>query len=134
MSFSSLAPLNLAKSASYDMQGNLTDDVQGDSSTNHLSIPGANGEEQVHQAGAADQTGSDRSLVKKDVEQQDEKPKVPGIDPKSFPDGGWEAWSVVIGGFSAVFCSFGWINCESLSLAACKTRSVDPNDGADRSH
>lgn len=40
-------------------------------------------------------------------------PTSPGLhDPKSFPDGGWEAWLVVSGGFFCLFCSFGWINCE----------------------
>ena len=33
-------------------------------------------------------------------------------DPKSFPDGGLEAWMVVSGGFFCMFCSFGWINCK----------------------
>jgi len=28
------------------------------------------------------------------------------------PDGGREAWMVVLGGFCTVFSSFGWINCE----------------------
>jgi hypothetical protein len=27
------------------------------------------------------------------------------------PDGGWEAWLVVLGGACTVFSSFGWINC-----------------------
>lgn len=36
-----------------------------------------------------------------------------GPDPASFPDGGWEAWLCVVGGFCTIFCSFGWINCES---------------------
>jgi hypothetical protein len=35
-----------------------------------------------------------------------------GPDPNDFPDGGWEAWLVVAGGFCTVFSSFGWINCE----------------------
>ncbi|KAI9758540.1 MAG: Altered inheritance of mitochondria protein 24, mitochondrial [Chaenotheca gracillima] len=40
------------------------------------------------------------------------KPPAPGgIDPSSFPDGGLEAWLVVLGGFCCLFCSFGWINC-----------------------
>ena len=34
-----------------------------------------------------------------------------GPNPADFPDGGLEAWLVVMGGFCAVFCSFGWINC-----------------------
>ncbi|KAI9809617.1 MAG: hypothetical protein M1825_000049 [Sarcosagium campestre] len=35
----------------------------------------------------------------------------PGMDPASFPDGGLQAWLVVLGGFCCLFCSFGWINC-----------------------
>jgi len=35
-----------------------------------------------------------------------------GPDPSAFPDGGLEAWLVVVGGFCIVFASFGWINCE----------------------
>ncbi|KAF2464801.1 putative MFS transporter [Lindgomyces ingoldianus] len=37
-----------------------------------------------------------------------------GPDPKSFPDGGVEAWLVVAGGFCTVFASFGWINCVGI--------------------
>ena len=37
------------------------------------------------------------------------KAPVPNAD--SFPDGGLEAWLVVLGGFCTVFASFGWINC-----------------------
>ncbi|MCJ1307749.1 hypothetical protein MMC25_001397 [Agyrium rufum] len=33
------------------------------------------------------------------------------LDPSSFPDGGFEAWMVVFGGFCSLFVSFGWINC-----------------------
>jgi hypothetical protein len=33
------------------------------------------------------------------------------VDPNNFPDGGFEAWMVVAGGFCTVFSSFGWINC-----------------------
>lgn len=44
---------------------------------------------------------------------EQEKPATLGFhDPKSFPDGGFEAWLVVSGGFFCLFCSFGWINCE----------------------
>ncbi|KAF2665743.1 monocarboxylate permease-like protein [Microthyrium microscopicum] len=32
-------------------------------------------------------------------------------DPTVFPDGGWEAWLVVAGGWCTVTASFGWINC-----------------------
>lgn len=37
--------------------------------------------------------------------------------PDDFPDGGLQAWMVVAGGFCAIFCSFGWINCEQRSRA-----------------
>ena len=39
-------------------------------------------------------------------------PTVPaGPDPAAFPDGGLQAWLVVLGAFCTVFASFGWINC-----------------------
>ncbi|MCJ1424431.1 hypothetical protein MMC29_002319 [Sticta canariensis] len=45
-------------------------------------------------------------------------PAAPGLhDPKSFPDGGFEAWLVVSGGFFCLFCSFGWINCIGIFQA-----------------
>lgn len=34
-----------------------------------------------------------------------------GFSPADFPDGGREAWLVVFGGFLALFCSFGLVNC-----------------------
>ncbi len=34
-----------------------------------------------------------------------------GINPADFPDGGLEAWLVVVGGWCCLFVSFGWINC-----------------------
>lgn len=29
------------------------------------------------------------------------------------PDGGFQAWMVVVGAFCGLFVSFGWINCKS---------------------
>lgn len=34
-----------------------------------------------------------------------------GVNPADFPDGGLEAWLVVLGGWLCLFVSFGWINC-----------------------
>lgn len=48
------------------------------------------------------------------VEKQSTETKSPGKDFGPPPDGGLEAWSVVAGGFCAVFASFGWINCTFL--------------------
>jgi hypothetical protein len=31
-----------------------------------------------------------------------------------FPDGGLKAWSVVVGGWCCLFCSYGWINVIGL--------------------
>jgi hypothetical protein len=41
-------------------------------------------------------------------------PSPPAFDPRDNPDGGCDAWLVVLGAFCCMFCSFGWINCESL--------------------
>ena len=50
-----------------------------------------------------------------DVEKAQDQPKTPTpgmMDPSSFPDGGFQAWLVVFGGFCCLFVSFGWINCK----------------------
>ncbi|KAI1114021.1 monocarboxylate permease-like protein [Nemania sp. NC0429] len=38
----------------------------------------------------------------------------PGLNPADFPDGGLEAWLVVVGGVLILFCSFGLINCSGV--------------------
>lgn len=38
----------------------------------------------------------------------------PGMRPSDFPDGGLEAWLVVFGGWCALFCTFGLINCVGV--------------------
>jgi hypothetical protein len=49
----------------------------------------------------------------RDVEKQDDRAtKVASTDPSAFPDGGLEAWTVVLGAFCTLFVSFGWINCK----------------------
>jgi hypothetical protein len=35
----------------------------------------------------------------------------PGMSPADFPEGGREAWLVVFGGWCALFCTFGLVNC-----------------------
>ena len=43
---------------------------------------------------------------------EDLNPAAPaGPNPADFPDGGFKAWSVVLGGWCCLFSSFGWINC-----------------------
>jgi len=50
-----------------------------------------------------------------DLEKNDLAPKQPAFPgasaPSDFPDGGFEAWLVVLGAWCCLFCSFGWINC-----------------------
>lgn len=38
--------------------------------------------------------------------------------PSQFPEGGLQAWLVVLGAFCCVFCSFGWINCK-ITMSNC---------------
>lgn len=38
----------------------------------------------------------------------------PGLRPSDFPDGGAEAWLVVFGGWCALFCTFGLVNCVGV--------------------
>ncbi|GKT43638.1 MFS transporter asaE [Colletotrichum spaethianum] len=41
----------------------------------------------------------------------------PGMNPADFPDGGAQAWLVVFGGWCALFCTFGLINCVGVFQA-----------------
>ncbi|KAH8700976.1 major facilitator superfamily domain-containing protein [Talaromyces proteolyticus] len=34
-----------------------------------------------------------------------------GPDPNIFPDGGFQAWFCIVGGFCTIFASMGWVNC-----------------------
>lgn len=67
------------------------------------------------QMGSAPEEFSDRDVEKEAASEI--KPTSPKpFDPRDNPDGGWEAWSVVLGGYCCLFCSFGWINCMCTSL------------------
>lgn len=37
----------------------------------------------------------------------------PKADLNAFPDGGFQAWFCIAGGFCAIFSSFGWVNCKT---------------------
>ncbi|KAL0940058.1 monocarboxylate permease-like protein [Colletotrichum truncatum] len=41
----------------------------------------------------------------------------PGMNPADFPDGGTDAWLTVFGGWCALFCTFGLINCVGVFQA-----------------
>jgi hypothetical protein len=68
---------------------------------------------------------SDSKLPQPDRQREDlpSSEKQTESDANTFPDGGWEAWSVVAGGFCIVFASFGWINCEQ---SGCTTPAKPP--------
>ncbi|GAP85106.1 putative riboflavin transporter MCH5 [Rosellinia necatrix] len=60
-----------------------------------------------------------RETEKNDVEMgaTDSQPQPsapPGLNPDDFPDGGREAWLVVLGGSLILFCSFGIVNCSGV--------------------
>ena len=60
-----------------------------------------------------------QGIANADIEEeaQSEKRRAPvtgGANPADFPDGGFEAWTVVLGGWCCLFCSFGWINCVGI--------------------
>ncbi|KAF4337535.1 monocarboxylate transporter 2 [Fusarium beomiforme] len=52
-----------------------------------------------------------------DDEKKQEQPPAgppPGMAPADFPDGGFEAWLVLFGGWCALFCTFGLVNCVGV--------------------
>lgn len=66
--------------------------------------------------------GPDTPEQLKDVELEKVPTKMSLMDPRAFPDGGLEAWLVVLGVFCSLFVSFGWINCKCLRF--CMPGSV----------
>lgn len=53
-------------------------------------------------------------LEKGGLEERPAGPVAGGTNPADFPDGGLEAWLVVLGSWCALFSSFGWINCIGI--------------------
>ncbi|KAH8805460.1 monocarboxylate permease-like protein [Xylogone sp. PMI_703] len=56
-----------------------------------------------------------------------------GPDPDVFPDGGFQAWFCIAGGFCALFSSFGWVNCIGVFqdyYQAHQLSSYSPSDVA----
>lgn len=65
-----------------------------------------------------------------DVEKAQEGPISP-MDPRSFPDGGKDAWLCVAGASAGLFVSFGWINCVGVFqeyYQANQLREYAPSD------
>ena len=49
------------------------------------------------------------------TEQPDEEAAAPAGYKSDAPDGGVQAWLVVLGAWCTSFCSFGWLNSESIA-------------------
>lgn len=49
-----------------------------------------------------------------DSEKAAKPPPNAWMDPKSFPDGGTQAWLTVAGSSACLFVSFGWVNCVGV--------------------
>jgi hypothetical protein len=63
---------------------------------------------------AADLERGDGDEKKQSQQQPPAGGPPPGMAPADFPDGGAEAWLVVFGGWCALFCTFGLVNCVGV--------------------
>ncbi|KAF4989419.1 hypothetical protein FGRMN_9144 [Fusarium graminum] len=66
---------------------------------------------------SANAVAADLERGEGDDEKKHQQPSAgppPGMAPADFPDGGLEAWLVVFGGWCALFCTFGVINCVGV--------------------
>jgi hypothetical protein len=99
--FSSSSSSNLGLDREKEAQQNL-DRLQSPTSA-HLRI-----EEDALPQIASEEGGKDGDVEKAAVKNG---PGNAMTDPSSFPDGGLQAWLVVLAAFCNMFVSFGWINC-----------------------
>ena len=93
--------------------------------------PSVSNEDQPDQTDAHIMADTSKEVVDTDIEkgQPEQQPAIPShMDPRNFPDGGWEAWLAVSGAFCTMFCSFGWINCRS-ARSVFRPRSSWNNTG-----
>jgi hypothetical protein len=78
---------------------------KSDNTTPTASVQGYNDPEKGFDSEKAEPQSAEKSLAAGPA------PATPVIGPP--PDGGAQAWLVVLGAFSGLFVSFGWINCRS---------------------
>ena len=65
-------------------------------------------------------------------EEMVEKPEVnPWMDPKSFPEGGAQAWLTVAGASACLFVSFGWVNCVGVFQEYYSTHQLKQYSASD---
>ena len=58
------------------------------------------------------------------IRQEPPSPEEKSSDAQSFPDGGLQAWLVVLGAFFGLFVSFGWTNCTLHAIIAIITQLI----------
>ena len=58
--------------------------------------------------------GASDDVSLEDEEKAEKPPPNPWTDPKSFPEGGTQAWLTVAGASACLFVSFGWVNCVGV--------------------
>ncbi|KAF5546003.1 monocarboxylate transporter 2 [Fusarium mexicanum] len=77
--------------------------------------PTAKTEANIHPE-PANAVAADLERGDNDEKKQEQPPAgpPPGMAPADFPDGGSEAWLVVFGGWCALFCTFGLVNCVGV--------------------
>lgn len=85
----------------------------GEIPSSSASIQSREGEQQfsddVEKANPLDD-GEENTSPIFDEKDQTQVTSTPGLN--APPDGGFQAWLAVAGGFCTVFASFGWINCK----------------------
>lgn len=57
---------------------------------------------------------AEADLERNDAVPKTQAPAAGGTSPADFPDGGFQAWLVVLGSWCCLFVSFGWINCVGV--------------------
>lgn len=62
--------------------------------------------------------------------EQNDTPSAPGAT-FTFPDGGLEAWLVVLGGWLALFCTFGLVNCFGVFQTHYETNQLAHKSSSD---
>ena len=75
------------------------------------------------------ETKASRPLAESVNTMHDEEAQHPGKDEKagpppgpSVPDGGWRAWSVVLGSWFIIFATFGYVSTLHACQAKCSER------------
>ena len=69
----------------------------------------------IHEA-SKQYKGSDESDESQEYQERTASPVSSDESPDVFPDGGLQAWLVVFGGWCALFCTFGFVNCIGVFL------------------